>query len=152
MPIASPVSARTFDMAKLRTMTLETSLMYRLTPSSLDEESTPRMDLSLAGRAWTSPDKVPLTYMTAGPSAATASVKAAREETVVVVPPAPPVVLNDSCQSSVEQCFAGTEIHTRRSEKHIQRGCRQHEQRPWLELRMQWKRAPPGRWRGWTSW
>lgn len=51
MPIASPVSARTLDMAKLRTMTLETSLMYRLTPSSLDEESIPRMDLSLAGRA-----------------------------------------------------------------------------------------------------
>jgi hypothetical protein len=41
----------------------------------------------------TAPVKLPLTRITALPSAWTAAVKAARLETVVVVPPEPPVVL-----------------------------------------------------------
>lgn len=91
MPMASPLVSLTLEMARLRTMTFLTPLMYRPTPVSL-EPFWPMMVLSDPTRTLSLPEIEPLTTMLSLPSDSAALVNCASVDTVVVAPPLPPVV------------------------------------------------------------
>src|SRR5262245_11629314 len=94
MWIASPLPlpACTNEIRMLRTITLETSLMFRPQPVRPELEPTPRIVLFAATRTSSEQLKLPLTRMVCALDEAAAVVSAERLVTVPVAPPAPPVV------------------------------------------------------------